>query len=1135
MKKLLIFILIFTFLPVININAEEGIIFEASFEEGLTGWKYATSISAENTKITDSCATDGSKSVYIFDKGEGVSSGITGSMIEITPGEVYTASADSYVVDGTVKLFFKYFDKNSQQLTNKSMGSKPGKWENITVSYEAPENAKYCAVVLCSINAFSGKAYFDNVKIYKGEVSQREISGSVPKGEEDLTNTSYTIPALKTYNNKDAKLLYFEGFEDGYEEWGYHNNSLKDWVSLSNEKAYEGKNSVFITDQSSEKASGIKSPYIEIEEGKLYTSVLYMWGINNTSVKMFVKFFDSQGKNLSSKSFAGKRNEQWELISAEETAPKGAKTCQIFIAGVSASTGDAYVDSVSLYEGIYRAEQTPDIYIPPVQAVPVDAKIIAPVNNKLVYSEYNAEGDKLSDFSYAGFYGGDYELPVTANLPVVETLSPSGKDDTNRLQEAIDKWERKDGGINVIKLKAGTYNISSKGIKVKSGVLLSGEGQGPTGTVLYAYTPQQYIPVKIAGDEPSEAGDKALIQDEYLKAGSRTVTLKEEDIKNFKPGDKIAIIHNSTEEWAKAIKMVGVINVYDNDTTWTPGSVNMIAERVITGIKGNTITLDFAVFVPHIKELVPSYITKINDDNRVRNAGIENLRIVSYYNGSKTDEEHATSAISVTNAENIFIRDISSKYFYSSLISSGKRAKKVTARNCSSLEPVSQITGSRRYSFASSTSAQQILYTGCYSYDGRHDFEASFSVTGPISYVDNVVDSSNTGSETHGTWSTGVLFDNIYHIGNGTKGYMAMALRGRTGTKLSQGWTSATGVMWNCLASTIMVHKPPLTYQNFSVGMWGQYRDTFAKAMKDKNIQSNKSGYRTGESLEHTEENFATDEFTSFVGDAYKESPYTPVNPRSLYKAQLSERYTGVISNAKPNAPVMVYPKPDSFTEKNSITVSGLYQLGAEKVIVYIDNLPYEAKLNSATNEFSLDVSLEDGVHKIYITQVIDGVEGNKNADRFITVKEEKGNPDYLQSIYPSYITSMLINDIRPTYDSVINSVKVTVNGENLISDVRPFVTDGRTLVPMRAIFEKIGASVVWDDAVKTATAKMGETEIKITQNKKEAYVNGNIYMLDVPATVLDGRFVVPARFIAESFGCTVEWEDSSKTVKIYK
>ena len=74
----------------------------------------------------------------------------------------------------------------------------------------------------------------------------------------------------------------------------------------------------------------------------------------------------------------------------------------------------------------------------------MDAKIIAPVNNKLVYSEYNAEGDKLSDFSYAGFYGGDYELPVTANLPVVETLSPSGKDDTNRLQEAIDKWERKD-------------------------------------------------------------------------------------------------------------------------------------------------------------------------------------------------------------------------------------------------------------------------------------------------------------------------------------------------------------------------------------------------------------------------------------------------------------------------------------------------------------------------------------------------------------------------------------------------------------------------------------------------------------------------------------------------------------------
>ena len=100
-----------------------------------------------------------------------------------------------------------------------------------------------------------------------------------------------------------------------------------------------------------------------------------------------------------------------------------------------------------------------------------------------------------------------------------------------------------------------------------------------------------------------------------------------------------------------------------------------------------------------------------------------------------------------------------------------------------------------------------------------------------------------------------------------------------------------------------------------------------------------------------------------------------------------------------------------------------------------------------------------------------------------------------------------------------------------IYSDVEPFTENGRTLVPMRAIFEALDIEVSWDEKTATATGKKGANVIKITQNSKIAYVNDKEYILDTPATIKDGRFVVPVRFISESFGVNVGWDDFSNTV----
>ncbi len=112
-------------------------------------------------------------------------------------------------------------------------------------------------------------------------------------------------------------------------------------------------------------------------------------------------------------------------------------------------------------------------------------------------------------------------------------------------------------------------------------------------------------------------------------------------------------------------------------------------------------------------------------------------------------------------------------------------------------------------------------------------------------------------------------------------------------------------------------------------------------------------------------------------------------------------------------------------------------------------------------------------------------------------------------------------------------TISVQVNGKVLSMDSEPFVKQGKVLVPMRAIFETLGASVKWDDKAQKVTAKKGSTEIVLWMGKKEAKVGSKTVNLDVPAAVSNGRTVVPLRFVAESLGAKVDWVSSKNLVVV--
>lgn len=113
------------------------------------------------------------------------------------------------------------------------------------------------------------------------------------------------------------------------------------------------------------------------------------------------------------------------------------------------------------------------------------------------------------------------------------------------------------------------------------------------------------------------------------------------------------------------------------------------------------------------------------------------------------------------------------------------------------------------------------------------------------------------------------------------------------------------------------------------------------------------------------------------------------------------------------------------------------------------------------------------------------------------------------------------------------DEIIVKLNGKKIEFDQKPVIIDGRTLVPLRAIFEELGATVDWDGTTQTVTSTKGQTTISMSIGKTEMYKNGKLITLDVVPQLVGGRTLVPVRAVAEGFDCVVEWLGETQTVVI--
>ncbi|HPC56966.1 MAG TPA: stalk domain-containing protein, partial [Caldisericia bacterium] len=223
---------------------------------------------------------------------------------------------------------------------------------------------------------------------------------------------------------------------------------------------------------------------------------------------------------------------------------------------------------------------------------------------------------------------------------------------------------------------------------------------------------------------------------------------------------------------------------------------------------------------------------------------------------------------------------------------------------------------------------------------------------------------------------------------------------------------------------------------------------------------------------------------------------------------------------------VMVTPKPlspiinitdNQKVSSSSFTFTGKVDIGSK---VFVNG--YEVSVDSNGN-FTAQVTLNKGSNTITIEV------RNKPGDYIkitkVVIYEETSNPP--KEIKENEI--IIILQINNPYMTV-NGVKKEIDpGRGTV----PVIIKGRTLVPIRAIIEELGGTVDWDGVERKVTIKFKNKTIELWIDKKTAKVDGTSKELDVPPMILNGRTMLPLRFVTEELGCTVDWEDKTKTVTI--
>lgn len=467
-------------------------------------------------------------------------------------------------------------------------------------------------------------------------------------------------------------------------------------------------------------------------------------------------------------------------------------------------------------------------------------------NGKLTYKAL-PQGDRIMDFSYAGYMGGGVALP---SPPVKITLNAVSGDNSNAIQSAVDqvsKMPMVNGFRGAVLLNKGTFSCELTININASGVVLRGSGADDKGTIInMTGNPHVCLTVR---NKPvvKNAGKAVAIADAYVPAGTNAFTLTATT--GLAVGDTISITKPVAADWVAFMGM-DQLTRDGKKQTWITGEIS--AQRVVTAINGNKVTVD----VPLNDNYDAKYlgvgnvlVNKINTTGMITQVGFENLRIVSPDQTGTINEKH-NSAINLSGLTDGWVKDIA---VYNTVNSVGITGSRITVQRLSIIHNLAT-TGAAKPADLNG-SGPQILFDHCsITGDNVFFFATGAKVSGPIVML-NCVFKGNGWIQPHQRWATGLLVDNC-EVPNGGIDFMN---RGAMGS--GHGWAIGWAVAWNCKAKSFMNQQPPGS-ENWVIGSSGEQQKRDVPFIKGSGI------------------------VPEGIYDSYRK----PVTPQSLYLSQLKER-----------------------------------------------------------------------------------------------------------------------------------------------------------------------------------------------------------------------------------------------------
>ena len=485
---------------------------------------------------------------------------------------------------------------------------------------------------------------------------------------------------------------------------------------------------------------------------------------------------------------------------------------------------------------------------------------VAP-EGKLIY-QTTPKGDRIMDFSSAGYMGGGVAFP---NVTVKRTIRPlgNGGDDVAVIQATIDAVAAlplENGFRGAILLEPGTYNCS-RTIRISAnGIVLRGSGsEGQNASILLMNGEGRYAAVNISpiGYSGNALGViasntvRTTITDDYVPSGANSFLVSSTE--GFTVGDIIQILRPTTAEWVKFMEMHNMVR--GGAQTWIGLDRKSIHIRRIVAINGKNITLD--------APLSDSYDTQYLGKGSVEvvrvaahepvmplsQIGIEHLRIQCP--SLETDYGNAPySGVRIGNAQDIWVDDIQCVETMNTIPINGRR---ITIRNTHVTKTYANLGASKPADF--SIEGSQILIDRCSSDAGNTYWVWTNSYnTGPNVVLNSCFSGRGSRIQPHQRWATGLLVDNCHTPDGG----IDFSNRGVAGS--GHGWCMGWGVAWNCTAATFIIQNPPGA-PNWAIGCIGERQQT-ARYFEVEPVLS----------------------------EGIFESHGTHVAPRSLYLAQLTAR-----------------------------------------------------------------------------------------------------------------------------------------------------------------------------------------------------------------------------------------------------